>query len=157
MTGKRSTAQRPHHDELGAVLGFMRALWAVDHALRLASTQMKRRVGLTGPQRLVVRIVGRFPNATAGEIAALLHVHPSTLTGVLDRLDRSGLLRRRADPMDGRRARFELTAAGKLADRARAGTVEDRVRRVLAALPQEEVAVARKVLEHLAAETIGKD
>ena len=66
----------------------MRALWAVDHALRSASKRMKNRVGLTGPQRLAVRIVGRFPNATAGEITKVLHVHPSTLTGILARLER---------------------------------------------------------------------
>jgi MarR family transcriptional regulator, organic hydroperoxide resistance regulator len=143
-------------DQLGDVLSFMRALWAVDHSLRSASKKMKSRVGLTGPQRLAVRIVGRFPDATAGEIAKVLHVHPSTLTGVLDRLTRSGLVRRKADPADGRCSRFELTDKGKLADRARAGTVEDRVRAVLARLPETEIAVTRRVLERLAGELAGE-
>jgi DNA-binding MarR family transcriptional regulator len=140
---------------MGNVLGFMRALWAVDNGLRSASKRMKHLVGLTGPQRLVVRIVGRFPEAGAGEIADLLHVHPSTLTGVLDRLERSGLLKRNADPRDGRRARFGLTEKGKVADRARAGTIEEQVRRVLAQVPKDEVAVARQVLERLAGELKG--
>ncbi|MCC6747470.1 MAG: MarR family transcriptional regulator [Deltaproteobacteria bacterium] len=139
-------------DGLGQVLGFMRTLWAVDHALRKASKEMKRRVGLTGPQRLAVRVVGQFPQATAGEIARVLHVHPSTLTGVLDRLGRSGLLRRMIDSSDRRRARFELTAKGELADRARAGTVEERVRRALRGVPADDIRVARGVLAHLARE-----
>src|SRR2546421_7190843 len=51
---------------------------------------------LTGPQRLVMRIVGRFPGIAAGRVAQILHVHPSTLTGILKRLEARGLLQRRA-------------------------------------------------------------
>jgi DNA-binding MarR family transcriptional regulator len=40
-------------------------------------------VGVTGPQRLVLRVVGLFPGMSAGELATVLRVHPSTLTGVL--------------------------------------------------------------------------
>ena len=40
---------------LGAVLDFMRLLWAVDHALQSTSKRMESTFGLTGPQRLVVR------------------------------------------------------------------------------------------------------
>src|SRR5438132_8459125 len=35
--------------------------------------------------RLVMRIVGRFPGIAAGRVAQILHVHPSTLTGILKR------------------------------------------------------------------------
>ena len=137
---------------LGYVLGFMRSLWALDHALRRASKEMKRRIGLTGPQRLALRVVEQFPQSTAGEIARVLHVHPSTLTGVLDRLGSSGLLRRKTDSNDRRRARFELTAMGERAVRARAGTVEERVRRALQGVPADDIRVARGVLKHLAEE-----
>ena len=57
---------------LGAVLDFMRLLWAVDHALQSASKRMESSFGLTGPQRLVVRIVGRFPGIAAGRIGRRL-------------------------------------------------------------------------------------
>ena len=42
---------------LGRVLEFMRVLWAVDHALQSTSKWMEVRLGVTGPQRLVIRIV----------------------------------------------------------------------------------------------------
>ena len=48
--------------------------------------RMEQRSGVTGPQRLVLRVVGLFPGISAGALARLLHVHPSTLTGVLHRL-----------------------------------------------------------------------
>jgi MarR family transcriptional regulator, organic hydroperoxide resistance regulator len=91
----------------------------------------------------VVRIVGRFPGISAGEVADILHLHPSTLTGVLKRLGDRGLLERRADPADGRRALLELTVRGRKVDRLRDGTVEAAVRRTLRRLPPASVRAAR--------------
>src|SRR5213075_940670 len=104
---------------LGAVLDFMRLLWAVDHSLQSASKRMEATYGITGPQRLVVRIVGRFPGIAAGRVAEILHVHPSTLTGILKRLEQRGILQRRTDPRDARRALFSLTPKGKKLDTLR--------------------------------------
>lgn len=134
---------------LGEVLSFMRLLWAVDHELRSASKRLLGVAGVTGPQRLVVRMVGRFPDASAGALAELLHVHPSTLTGVLDRLVRGGLILRREDPDDGRRALFRLTEKGTVVNAMRAGTVEEAVRTTLARMPQQKVAAARELLQEL--------
>jgi DNA-binding MarR family transcriptional regulator len=89
---------------LGEVLEFLRLIWAVHHGLEKTSKKMDVRLGVTGPQRLVVRIVGRFPGIPAGRLAQILHVHPSTLTGVLKRLERRGFIERRPDPRDARRA-----------------------------------------------------
>src|SRR5213075_396746 len=120
---------------LGAVLDFMRMLWAVDHALQSASKRMESSFGVTGPQRLVVRIVGRFPGIAAGRVAAILHVHPSTLTGILQRLESRGILQRRPDPRDARRALLMLTAKGRKLDTVKTGTVEQAVRRAIAKDP----------------------
>jgi len=136
---------------LGAVLDFMRLLWAVDHALQSTSKRMESTFGLTGPQRLVVRIVGRFPGIAAGRIAEILHVHPSTLTGVLRRLESRGVLQRRPDPRDARRALFMLTNKGRRLDVIRTGTVEQAVRRVLLK-DAGKVAAAQEVLASLSEE-----
>lgn len=50
-------ARRP----LGPVLSFMRALWGVNHGLESSSRRMKGSIGVTGPERMVVRLVGRYP------------------------------------------------------------------------------------------------
>jgi DNA-binding MarR family transcriptional regulator len=136
---------------LGPVLEFMRALWALDHALQSASKRMETQLGVTAPQRLVVRIVGRFPGISAGEVAEILHVHPSTLTGVLKRLEARGIVNRRTDPTDARRALLALTARGRELDRLRSGTVEAVVRRVLQRLPSGSVRSARALAEALTA------
>ena len=138
--------------QLGPVLDFMRALWALDHALQSASKRMESTLGVTGPQRFVVRMIGRFPGISAGEVSELLHVHPSTLTGVLKRLEQRGLVARRADPADGRRALLELTAKGRRVDATRTGTVEAAARKALAKLGQASVRQTRGVAEAITAE-----
>ena len=116
----------------GETLQFMQRLWDLAHALDVRSKRMARELGVTGPQRLVIRLVGQSPSATASQIATTLGMHPSTLTGILGRLQRQGLLERTIDTADRRRSRFTLTATGTSIDRARKGTVEAAVRRALA-------------------------
>lgn len=142
--------------QLGPVLDFMRALWALDHAFQSASKRMEARLGVTAPQRVVVRIVGRFPRISAGEVAEILHVHPSTLTGVLKRLEARGVISRATDPKDGRRALLALTDRGRELDQVRSGTVEAAVRRVLARMPSRTARSARALAEALAAELDGQ-
>jgi DNA-binding MarR family transcriptional regulator len=137
--------------ELDRVLAFMQLLWSVDHGLQSASKRMKARLGITGPQRLVVRILGRTPGMGAGQLAAVLRVHPSTLTGVLKRLQARGLIERLDDPEDNRRARFRLTREGRAVDRLRAGTAETVVRRVVERLPPKQLAAAEEALAAVAA------
>lgn len=115
----------------GETLQFMHSLWELSHALEVRSKRMARTLGVTGPQRLVIRVVGQTPDLTAREIATTLGIHPSTLTGVLARLQRDSLVIRSVDREDRRRARFRLTPAGKRIDRERRGTVEAAVRRAL--------------------------
>lgn len=147
---KKKKANDNKTERLGEVLEFMRLLWAVDHALQSTSKRMEVSIGVTGPQRLVIRIVGRFPQISAGELAEVLHIHPSTLTGVLKRLEARGIIDRKVDSGDARRALFSLTAKGKEVDSARNGTVEATVRKALAKIPDRKVAAARDVLEELA-------
>lgn len=142
--------ERAQLPELGPVLDFMRLVWQLDHALEQRSKRMAARLGVTGPQRLVIRVVGRFPGIPAGHVARLLHLHPSTLTGVFDRLARHGLLRRRRDPRDGRRLLLSLTDQGRRFDTETAGTVESAISHILAQTPPAKLQAAREVLESIA-------
>jgi MarR family transcriptional regulator, organic hydroperoxide resistance regulator len=137
---------------LGEVLSFMRLLWAVAHGLESASKQMRSEIGVTGPQRLVLRLIGHYERLSPGDLAELMHVHPSSLTGVLRRLERAGLMARKSDPEDGRRAILTLTASGRKLNGKRARTVEASVRRTLASLPASRIEAARELLSSLATE-----
>jgi len=134
---------------LGPVLEFMRALWGVNHGLESTSRRMKAALGISGPERMAVRLVGRYPGISAGELARILRVHPSTLTGLLKRLVRRGVLNRSVDQEDSRRSVLTLTHKGGAIDRIRRGTVEAVVRGALEEIPARNVEVAVSVLEGL--------
>lgn len=146
---KRSKDTRPEEESLGEVLDFMRVLWAVHHAMQSASKRMNRTMGLTGPQRLVLRILTKRPGMTAGELARALHIDPSTLTGIIARLEARRLVKRDADENDARKVRLTLTPDGKREARDRPGTVESTVRDVLVELPPETLRRAKKTLQLL--------
>ena len=118
----------------GETLQFLQRVWELVHALDVRSKRMAQTIGVTGPQRLVIRLIGQKPMQTASEISQMLGKHPSTLTGVLARLEQRALITREIDKEDRRRARFTLTAAGKAVDRERKGTVEAATRRALSRL-----------------------
>jgi DNA-binding MarR family transcriptional regulator len=123
----------------GETLQFMQRMWDFVHALDVRSKRMMSSIGVTGPQRLVIRLVGQKPGSTASDIAEMLGKHPSTLTGVLARLQDRKMITREIDPADRRRALFTLTSAGKKIDRERRGTVEAATRRALGRVKPQDV------------------
>lgn len=135
----------------------MQQLWELSHALQVTSKRMARTLGVTAPQRLVLRVVGQVPGITARDLATTLGIHSSTLTGMLDRLERQRFLGRSVDPSDRRRARFELTARGRRVDRERKGTVEAAVRRALGRAEPATVAHTQRMLALLVAELVRED
>jgi len=135
---------------LDPVLDFMRLLWSIEHGLQRMSKRMETELGITGPQRLVLRVVGRFPDLSAGELAHVVRLHPSTITGILQRLVDRGLLERRRDPGDSRRARLRLKPAAIPFTRTAKGTVEKAVTRALERAGAANVRAARKVLTTVA-------
>jgi DNA-binding MarR family transcriptional regulator len=149
MKGLHASAEPP---ALGPALDFLRLLWAVDHALNSRSKRMAEARGITEPQRLALRIVGRFPGIPPGDLARLLHLHPSTLTGILHRLEERGWIARRADPRDRRRTLVGLTRRGQQLDLETPDDVEADVERVLARSSPREIEALRRVLTRLAQE-----
>lgn len=140
--------------EDGESVHFMRALWKLVHSLDVRSKRMARVLGVTGPQRLVMRMVGRHQGVSPGGLAELLDLHPSTLTGVLARLEQRGYLRRDVDPDDRRRVRLSLTVRGRKVDRERAGTVEAAVRRTLMRADPTQLRHTEMLIQRVAAELL---
>jgi len=128
----------------------MQVLWAVAHGLESASKRMHAELGITGPQRLVLRIIGHHGRISAGELAEVLRIHPSSLTGMLRRLEDAEMIRRESDPFDRRRALLELTRRGIRLNNQREGTIEAMVEEALDVLPRERVVTTKAVLSAIA-------
>jgi MarR family transcriptional regulator, organic hydroperoxide resistance regulator len=137
---------------VGDAIDFLRLVWAVDHALQRRSKSMAAALGVTGPQRLVIRMIGQFPSIHAKQLADILHLHPSSLTALLKRLERRNLVRRWPDERDGRRWLLGLTRQGQALNQETPGTIEAAVKRVLKATSRSDLDVTRAVLGKLARE-----
>jgi DNA-binding MarR family transcriptional regulator len=134
---------------LDPILDFMRLLWSIEHGLQRMSKKMENDLGITGPQRLVLRVVGQFPGLSASELAHIVRLHPSTITGILQRLVAGGWLERRRDPADTRRVQLRLKPHAVPYTKTSRGTVERAVRSALNNVGRSKVNTAREVLAEI--------
>jgi len=134
---------------LDSILDFMRLLWSIEHGLQRMSKKMENDLGITGPQRLVLRVVGRFPGLSASELAHIVRLHPSTITGIIQRLVAGGWLERRKDPVDTRRVQLRLKPHALPYTKTTRGTVERAVRSALNKVGRAKVDAARLVLAEI--------
>jgi DNA-binding MarR family transcriptional regulator len=135
---------------LEPTLDFMRLLWRIEHGLQSRSKQMASAIGITGPQRLVLRIVDQFPGLSAGGLAHIIRLHPSTITGVVQRLVEKGLLAREGDRADRRRVQLRVRPEAKRFTRLSRTTIESAIAGALARVPAAHVGHTRSVLTAIA-------
>lgn len=102
-----TTASNPEASLAEIVLAFGRALRA-RHAALLAPH------GLHPGQDALLLAVWESPGLRQAELARRLEVEPPTVTRMVRRLERSGLLERRPDPDDGRVVRVHPTARSRM-------------------------------------------
>lgn len=143
----------PEQDEvppLGSVFDFIRSVWRINRGLELVSKRMLDELGVTGPQRLAVRMIGRFPGITAGQLTKILHIDPSTASSLLRRLVENRIITREEDPDDRRRAPLDLTQKGRRIAAPSPHTIEAAVSGVLRRFSERDLDAAQRVMLALA-------
>ncbi|MBF6059180.1 MarR family transcriptional regulator [Nocardia terpenica] len=99
-------------DAIGVVGGLVRSAFLVNAVY----AESGREYGLTPQQGQLLCVLMTQPYGM-GELGSLLNLAKSSLTGMIDRTERNGLVRREPDPRDARAVRVALTAKGRaLAD-----------------------------------------
>lgn len=81
-------------------------------AMVLFHGALANRVGLGATDEKVLELVSRHGRPSARDLAKHTGLAPNSITSVLDRLTRSGFVRREADPEDGRRVLVVATDEG---------------------------------------------
>ena len=131
--------------ELVAASPTARALEALA-ALRLASRAMNHALerwadehGLSGGTLGVIFRLSKAPGRRLplGELAEALDVSPRNITGLVDHLERDGLVRRVADPHDRRSILAELTEEGVRRARKAVGVIRRQAVAVEGLTPEE--------------------
>ena len=77
------------------------------------SKKAERETGLTGPQLWAIKIISQGSPIMVSEIARQMYLHPATVVGILDRLEKQDLVTRVRSNEDRRVVRVEMTARGE--------------------------------------------
>lgn len=91
----------------------LRALRRIFHAVDGHSRRLARLHGLTEPQAICLNAVNRAGELNPGQLARTVSLSPPTVTGILDRLERRGLIRRERTARDKRQVVICLTDDGR--------------------------------------------
>ncbi|WP_085808896.1 MarR family winged helix-turn-helix transcriptional regulator [Sphingomonas sp. TZW2008] len=94
-------------------------LYAASNLLNRLYGPVLGALGLTYPQYLVLLVLWEKDAQSVGALGARLHLDSGTLTPLLKRMERAGIVTRDRDPADERRVIIRLTPEGR-AMRARA-------------------------------------
>jgi DNA-binding MarR family transcriptional regulator len=105
--------------------------------------------GVTMPQALALHMLhGAGGRLTARDLGRECHMLASTITGVIDRLESAGHVRRERDQQDRRVVWISLTDAGReLVDRL--PTFSDQMGQLLGTLPAKELEQMRESLRRV--------
>lgn len=128
-------------EAFGALLGAERRLRGRD--------QHGKVEGLTIAQvRALFALDGREP-ATAGEIAEAARLSPAAVSGMLDELERDGIVLRQRSEGDRRRVLVTLTDEGRAVLKKRRRVWLKRWEAALADLPERDLEAAAEVMRRL--------
>ncbi len=95
------------------------SLRRIIQAIGLHSRQLVRQHGITAPQLIILRHIQDNQNITVSQLAKQVSLKQATVTDILNRLERKGLIQRQKDTSDRRRVLISGTASGeKLLDAA---------------------------------------
>ena len=117
---------------------------------RRVTKELARRVQLTGPQLTVVKILEGIGDISLSELSDKIRAQNSTVTGIIDRMEREGLVLRVRSTEDRRVVHIRLTEKGEKL--ARDIPVEPMVifRNALGCLSAQETRDLLKILTKLA-------
>jgi DNA-binding MarR family transcriptional regulator len=126
------------------------AIRRIMRAVGLHSQRLVDECGLTGPQLAALKEAERLKEASVGTIARALHLSLPTVTGILGRLEKLGLVHRARGVHDRRRVMVRVTRKGldKL-DQA-PSQLHERFRKELSALDAYERTMILAVLQRIA-------
>jgi len=110
-----------------------------------------REHGLSDQQWRVLRVLGEHGTVETGRVAREAYILGPSLTGVLARMERDGLVRRERDPADQRRTVVEATARGRKMVERLSETVESHYRWLEQSLGKQKLVQLYELLDQLIA------
>lgn len=89
------------------------ALRKIIQAIDLNSKRLVKQVGLTGPQLVILHYISSTKEISVGDVAKNVSLSQGTVTGILERMEKRGLVIRKRSSHDKRRVMVSITEPGK--------------------------------------------
>lgn len=115
----------------------MDSLRRVVHALRIATRTSERAFGLSGAQLFVLRQLSVTSGQSLSDLAARTRTTQSSISEVVARMVRNGLVSRTPSAKDRRRAELSLTSAGEAVLTNAPETVQEQLLRGFESLDEQ--------------------
>ena len=114
MKPPREQTRKPDTEDVASMKrSILVALRRIIRAVDLHSHRLMEEHGLTGPQLAALQEIVRCGTASTRSLARSLHVSQPTITGILDRLERGGLITRTRNGTDRRAIDVAITEEGQ--------------------------------------------
>lgn len=128
------------------ILGSLRR---IIRAVDLYSRYLALRYSLTGPQLICVRQLLKHGSMAPGTLAKEIALSPATVTGIVDRLEKRGIVSRERSKIDKRKVVIALTRTGEQLVEQMPPPLHETFSRRLNELPPEEQAEIDRVLTRI--------
>lgn len=76
-----------------AISEIMQSLRRIFKAIQDYSHEVSNKFGITGPQLWALKTISQNGKLSLGELTKKMYLHPSTITGVVDRLEKKAMYR----------------------------------------------------------------
>ena len=143
-------------DEISAVrqelvnYRILRSLRQIIQAVDLHSRHLTQVYSITGPQLVCLLSIAEKDHVTLSELAQDVYLSPSTVVGIVDRLEREGFVHRERSTTDRRVVLIKITAKGKDFVAKAPSPIQDQLESRLEHLPSEEQRQIAESLEKIA-------
>ncbi len=127
---------------VGAIRKFVRAV-------SLDAFKISKKYGLTGPQSTLLRTLIKEGPLSSASLSRRLYVTPSNITGIIDRLEKKGLVERIRKERDRRIVLINLTESGAELGNSLPDPIEKKLIYELADLKPEHVRILALVMNQI--------
>ena len=131
-----------------------RIIYSITEVQRLLMAHLKDRLSAEGLSITVVQagllfLLSQRDGRTMTELSRLLFTENSSMTRLVDRMEKAGLVQRRTDPQDRRTLIISITEAGRKQSVAAKKFVKGLNEEIKTSLSTEELEIFKKVLGRL--------
>jgi len=130
-------------------LRVLQSLRQIIRAIDLHSRRLLKDHRITSPQLVTLLTIKERQPVTARNVASEIHLSPSTMVGILDRLETRKLVHRERDTHDRRMIHLTLTSQGEALVEKAPSPLQDTLAEAMGNLDDEELATIAESLERV--------